>query len=55
MNALFGPFHDDVARLKADMERSGWMKGVVAESAQSEGDDSTEEVGNGDQGTVVQL
>lgn len=51
----FGPFHEDASSMKAHMERSGWMKRVVAESTQSEGDDSAKEVRNGDQSTVMQL
>lgn len=52
----FGPFHEDAARLKAHMERSGWMKSLVAEPARSEGDHSAKkEVRDGNQSPVVQL
>ena len=51
----FGPFHEDAARIKAHMERSGWMRRAVAEPAQPEAQDSAKEVRNGDQSPVVQL
>lgn len=51
----FGPFHEDASRMKAHLERSGRMKRVVAESAQSEGDDSAKEVRDGYQSSAVQL
>ncbi len=36
--AHFGPVQEDGAKMKAHMERSGWMNRAVAESAQSEGE-----------------
>ena len=51
----FGPFHEDASRMKAHLERSGWIRRQVVESAQSEGEGSAKEVRDGDQGSTVQL
>lgn len=51
----FGPFHEDAARLKAYLERSGWMKSAVVESVRSEGNAVAKEVRDGDQSPVMQL
>ena len=51
----FGPFHEDAARVKTHMERSSWMKQVVAESAPAEDTGSAKEVGREDQNSAVQL
>lgn len=51
----FGPFREDALRMKAHMERTGWMRRGVSDSAQSENRRSGKEGDNEDQGSSVQL
>ncbi|NWG13464.1 MAG: helix-turn-helix transcriptional regulator [Acidobacteria bacterium] len=51
----FGPFHEDALRMKAHVERSGWMRRGVSDSAQSENRRSGKEGDNEDQSSSVQL
>jgi ArsR family transcriptional regulator len=51
----FEPFQEDALRMKAHMERSGWMKREIAQSPRTGGADPVMEVNHGDKGTTVQL
>ncbi len=51
----FGPYQEDASRMKAHMEKSGWIKRYLADSAQLESAGSPKEVSHGDKGSAVQL